>query len=233
MAKLPMAQKLAQQNQEGGAGSVDNLTKKVQEMRTDDHIRHGRQQGTGGHVTGHRGRGRGRGGHHQQNRAVDVPTTDYDFESANAKFNKEDLVKEAIATGSPLATPGEATSNGLEANGETKEKEKETEKEEVVIPKAAEAVYNRKASFFDNISSELKDKEDRRAGGGQEFRSEERKKNMETFGQGSVDNNYRRGFGRGRGRGFRGGGRGGYGSRGGGRGTYGNNPRGGAQAAES
>ena len=230
MAKLPMAQKMGQAAGEGGSG-VDNLTKKVQEMRTDDHIRHGRQQGTGGHVTGHRGRGRGRGGHHQQTRPVEVPTTDFDFESANAKFNKEDVAKEA--TTSPAATPGTeadaATSNGLDdavANNAD---------EEVVIPKA-DQVYDRKTSFFDNISSEAKDKLSTGAGGGlgprgQEFRSEERRKNMETFGQGSVDNGYRRGYGRGRGRGFRGGPRGGGGGYG--RGNYNSRPRGGAAAEAS
>jgi protein LSM14 len=154
---------------------------------------------------------------------MEVPTTDYDFEGANAKFNREDLVKEAIATGSPLGTPSEPSANGTEPNGEAKENEQK-KGEEVVIPKSAEAVYNRKASFFDNISSELKDKDDKR---GQEFRTEERKKNMETFGQGSVDN-YRRGFGRGRGRGFRGGGRGGFGQRGG----YNNGPRGGGASTD-
>ncbi|KIV98644.1 hypothetical protein, variant [Verruconis gallopava] len=233
MAKLPMAQKMGQQ--ESGSQGVDNLAKKVQEMRTDDHIRHGRQQGTGGHVAAPRGRGRGRGGHHQHSRPIEVPTTDFDFESANAKFNKEDLAKEAIATGSPLGmsseSAGGAANGAATANGE---KDAGKKVEEVIIPKA-EAIYDKKTSFFDNISSELKDREEKR---GAEFRNEERKKNMETFGQGSVDN-YRRGYGRGRGRGFRGGGnsRGGYGPRGGNtRGNFNNSnnrPKGGAANAES
>jgi len=76
----------------------------------------------------------------------------------------------------------------------------------VVIPPAQQA-YDKKSSFFDNISSELKDRDESKRG--MEFRSEERKKNMETFGQGSVDN-YRGGYrSRGRGRGgYRGRGRG-------------------------
>jgi len=227
-----MAQKMGQTS-EGAGGSVDNLTKKVQEMRTDDHIRHGSRQGTGGHVAGgHRGRGRGRGGHHQQSRPVEVPTTDFDFEESNKKFKKD--VKEA--TESPAGTPGteaDGASNGLAsaaANGDAAI-EKAAAGEEVVIPKA-DQVYDKKTSFFDNISSELKDKQQVAggAGRGQEFRSEERRKNMETFGQGSVDNNYRRGYGRGRGRGFRGGQRGGGGY---GRGGYGHQQRGGAPAAEA
>jgi protein LSM14 len=197
---------------------MDNLTRKVHEMRTDDGNRHSRQPGpgTGGYIAGHRG-GRGpRGGRRDQPPAkpVDVPTTDFDFETSNAKFNKQDLVKEAIATGSPEANglPFDSpAANGSTANGDSKEKDSE----DVIIP--PQATYDKKSSFFDNISSESKDREDRERLAGQEFRSEERKKNMETFGQGSVDNNYRGGFrGRGRGRGgFRGG-----------RGNYNNTPGG-------
>jgi protein LSM14 len=128
---------------------------------------------------------------------MEVPTTDFDFESANAKFNKQDLIKEAIASGSPM---GDAPAvPAVEAAT--------TEKEEVVIPGGS--MYD-KSSFFDNISSELKDREEA-ATRGQEFRSQERQKNMETFGQGSVDG-FRggrgRGRGHGRGRGFGGGYRG-------------------------
>jgi protein LSM14 len=154
---------------------------------------------------------------------VEVPTTDFDFAESNAKFNKEDLAK---TTASPLATPGDEV-NGSSAS--TPAVEEKTQQEEVVIPKA-ENVYDRKTSFFDNISSELKDKQAASGSGpgGREFRSEERKKNMETFGQGSVDNGYRRGYGRGRGRGFR------IQSRGRGGGGYGGQaPRGGSQVQSS
>jgi protein LSM14 len=182
MAKLPPAQT--------NGNAVDNLTNKVNELRTNDPIRvprHPGAQGSGfNQARGGRG---GRGGHRNQPVAkVDVPTTDFDFESANAKFNKQDLVKEAIA-GSPL---GETTPDA-------------TTKEE-----NPPSVYNKSTSFFDNISSEAKDRaEGANSGrpGGREWRGEEQKKNVETFGQGSVDNGYRggyRGRGRGRGRGFRG-----------------------------
>jgi len=204
----------AQPNQSAATGesSVDNLTRKVQEMRTDNNIRHSSQPGTGGYVASNRG---GRGGHrggrreHPASKPVEVPTTDYDFEGANAKFNKQDLVKETIATGSPLTTPDAADTNnptnGAAHNGDSF-KTQEKAAEDIVIPPAQQA-YDKKSSFFDNISSELKDRDDSKRG--MEFRSEERKKNMETFGQGSVDN-YRGGYrGRGRGRGgYRGRGRG-------------------------
>ncbi|KAI9815674.1 MAG: hypothetical protein M1827_002070 [Pycnora praestabilis] len=230
MAKLPPA---PGQKQQQGSAAVDNLTKKVDEMRTNDNIRTSRQPGTGGYAAGHRGRGgRGTGradNNRQQGKKVEVPDTDYDFESANAKFNKQDLVKEAIASGSPVGTPGEALSamETLEpaTNGSPKDAES------IIIPPAS---YNKSSSFFDNISSEMKDRDEANGTrpGGREWRGEETKKNLETFGQGSVDNGYRGGFrGRGRGRGA-GRGRAGYaqqqGYRGG-RGGY-RGGRGGSQA---
>ncbi|KAF2182836.1 hypothetical protein K469DRAFT_728429 [Zopfia rhizophila CBS 207.26] len=202
MAKLDLAKGPAQ-NKTSNDTPLDNLTRKVNEMRADDQIRHGRQPGTGGYAShrGARGGRGGRGAHHHVK--MEVPTTDFDFESANAKFNKQDLVKEAIASGSPLGgdistTPtSEATTNG-HANGSVDT----SADKDVIIPAAA--AYDKGTSFFDNISSELKDREEAAGRRGQEFRSEERRKNMETFGQGSVDG-YRGGFrgrGRGRGRGY-------------------------------
>lgn len=204
---------------------MENLTKKVDEMRTNDRIRHGGQQGTGGYAAGHRGGGRGRGrrpsAREGNAKPVEVPDADFDFESANAKFNKEDLVKEAIASGSPVGTPNE--NNGGAENGEM------NGHDDVVIPKASAENYDKKSSFFDNISSDLKDRA-KESGkfDGRAMRNEERSKNLETFGQGSVDN-YRGGFrGRGRGRGFRGRGRGGF-ERGRGRGE----PRGGSTSIQA
>ncbi|KAH0378891.1 hypothetical protein KCU92_g8467, partial [Aureobasidium melanogenum] len=208
MAKLPISAAAPTD------ASVDNLTKRVGDMRTDDRTRQPRQPGAGGFPAGHRG---GRGGRRPSNRdlvkPVEVPTTDFDFETSNAKFNKQDLVKEAIASGSPLGTPADEPQEDALNGHEAPQAERE-----VVIPGAT---YNKSSSFFDNISSELKDRqaaqEDGRRMGGMEFRTEERKKNFETFGQANVDNGYRGGFrGRGRGRGYgRGGQRGGFAPRGG------------------
>ena len=198
MAKLPPA---PNKTKTGDAtkdvdASADNLTKKFNEMRVDERIRHSKQPGTGGYAAGNRGGRGGRRGslHNQSAKPMEVPTTDYDFESANAKFNKQDLVREAIASGSPLGeTPssGEASAtNGTAATNGTSAKPNG----DVVIPAAAPATYNKAVSFFDNISSELKDREDTVASRGHEFRTEERKKNLETFGQGSVDGGYRGGY---------------------------------------
>lgn len=190
MAKLPQA----------NGNSIEHLTKKVNEMRTNDPVRAPRHPGaTGGFE---RGRGRGRGGARTTAQKVDVPATDFDFESSNAKFNKQDLVKEAIA-GSPLAENGPSSSP--------------TE------PETLAPGYNKTKSFFDDISSESKERAEGGGGrpGGREWRGEEQKKNVETFGQGSVDNGFRGGFrGRGRGRGYRGRGYGGNGQSHRGRGGY-------------
>lgn len=221
MAKLPPAPDY--QRQADSNGALDNLTKKVNEMRTNDKIRTSRHPGTGGYAAGHRGGERGghRGGRRNADhpgKKVAVPTTDYDFATANAKFNKQDLVKEAIASGSPVVAAGEApVVNGTTASSTTNGDGKSSE---TTVPIPAAVGYNKNSSFFDNISSEIKDRTDDGGRlGGREFRHEERQKNLETFGQGSVDNGYRGGYGRGprgRGRGYsRGrGGRGGYDGRG-------------------
>lgn len=196
MAKLPQA----------NGTSIEHLTRKVNEMRTNGPVRAPRQPGTTGGFE--RGRGRGRGGARNAGQKVEVPATDFDFESSNAKFNKQDLVKEAIA-GSPLGENVPSTSPSE--------------------PDVPAPVYNKTKSFFDDISSESKDRAEGAGGrpGGREWRGEEQKKNVETFGQGSVDNGYRGGF-RGRGRG-----RGGYR----GRGYAGNGPtqrgRGGYRGGET
>lgn len=216
MAKLPPAP--GQKKQTNGESAIDNLTNKVNEMRTNDSIRTSRQPGTGGYAAGHRGgRGGYRGGRQreeQPTKKMEVPKTDYDFAEANAKFNKHDIAQESIATGSPVSSPIDS-SNHVSAEASINGGRRESE-HSVVIPAALG--YNKTSSFFDNISSESKDRDDV-AGkrlGGREFRSEEQKKNLETFGQGSVDNGYRGGFrGRSRGRGGYRGGRGNYATRGG------------------
>ena len=178
------------------ADGTDNLTQKLNQMRLQD----GQNQ---------RGRGRGRGGPPRGGRrdstqkAIEVPKEDFDFESSNAKFNKDDLAKEAHP-GSPLASPNGDKADPLAAtnghvNGATDD--------EVVIP-ASDPKYNKQSSFFDDISSDLKDrieqaKDDGSHVDGRALRAQERSKNMDTFGQGSVDGGYRGGYrGRGRGRGY-------------------------------
>ncbi|KAL9110849.1 MAG: hypothetical protein Q9227_004649 [Pyrenula ochraceoflavens] len=212
MAKLPQAPG-SQPRTTNDTSAMDALTKKISEVRTSGDVPPSRGRGGAFH------RGRGRGGY--QNRKMEIPKSDFDFESANAKFNKNDLIKEAIATGSPL---GDGTPDGsINGSSEMAAVNGASEQKRDSISAASTGMYN-KASFFDNISSDLKDREEARAEGGRERRGEEIRKNFETFGQGSVDGGYR---GRGRGRGFRGGFRGrGFDNRGGQYRGYGG-PRGG------
>ncbi|KAF7714088.1 Uncharacterized protein PECH_001969 [Penicillium ucsense] len=213
MAKLPQP---GAQKKSGPDVGVDALARKMDNMQPfngpraprgghqhqqypHQHAHHHQQQ-----QHQHQPRG-GRGGARAPHKKIEVPESDYDFATANAKFNKQDLIKEAIATGSPTA---EVESHDLahqpeaETNGAT--------------AASTHSLYNRSTSFFDNISSEARDREENTTRvGGREWRGEEEKRNIETFGQGSVDG-YR---GRGRGRGGRGRGRGGRGGRGGPRGA--------------
>ena len=224
MAKLPPAP--GQKKPADDQSVMDNLTNKVNGMKTGDVVRTTRQPGTSNHIPGHRSTGRGshRGGRNhsnQLNNKVEVPATDYDFESANAKFNKQDLVKEAIASGSAIGatTPSETPAVNGSAESGTNGERQMSEARSMTTNALS---YNKSSSFFDNISSESKDRIEEGGNriGGREFRNEERQKNLETFGQGSVDNGYRGGYGRGRGRG-RGVGRGSI------RGSYGLRGRGG------
>ncbi|KAK4580144.1 hypothetical protein LTR86_000347 [Recurvomyces mirabilis] len=220
--------KLGATNNQGPqpAVGVDNLSQQVGQMRMHDPAQ--QQRGRG------RGRGAPRGGRRgsAHNQPIEVPKEDYDFEGANAKFRKE----EGIASSSPITSPvnGESTAEPHATNGDSEPHVGETE---AVIPPPTSgnakggAEYDKKKSFFDDISSDLKDRTDRMEGhggivDGRAMRREERSRNMETFGQGSVDGfrgGYRRRGGpRGGGRGFDGGrsrgyagGRGGFEPRGG------------------
>ncbi|QSS60460.1 G2/M phase checkpoint control protein Sum2 [Histoplasma capsulatum] len=198
MAKLPQPPTQGSQPVEA---AVESVTKKVSEMKPYE----GDRAPRGGHQNARGGRGAHRGNHHHsQHKKVEVPTTDYDFESANAKFNKQDLVKEAIASGSPLGESEHKAVNGT--NG--------SEGADKINGTGSHVAYNKASSFFDNISSESRDREEGSRGktSGREWRGEEEKKNIETFGQGSIDGGYGGGYrGRGRGRGY-GGSRGGRGS---------------------
>ncbi|XP_065270544.1 protein LSM14 homolog B isoform X6 [Emys orbicularis] len=115
---------------------------------------------------------------------------DFDFESANAQFNREELDKEfkkklnfkddKAEAGEEKSDPGVASQNDGNAD------------EDLLGPNC---YYDKSKSFFDNISSELKSRRTTWA--------EERKLNTETFG---VSGRFLRG------RSFRGGFRGGRGS---------------------
>ena len=199
LAKLP--QTGAQPKPMPSAASIDVLSKKVSEMGPSSN---GTQRGRGNY----RGRAAyprsGSGGH--QTKKIEIPKSDYDFESANAKFNKEDLVKEAIASGSPAAEAED------EMTGPTPDDEIEGLQRKDSIPAVTgKASYNKTSSFFDNISSEARDREEHKEmrQNARQLRGDEFNRNVETFGQGNVDGGFR-GRGRGRGRSYGGTYRGGY-----------------------
>ncbi|KEF54640.1 uncharacterized protein A1O9_09082 [Exophiala aquamarina CBS 119918] len=216
MAKLNPQAPTAQAKSTPSAAPIDALTQRVNAMSTAPSATNGTHRGGRGTSRASRAGGGsyGRGGQ----KRMEIPKSDFDFESSNAKFNKEDLIKEAIASGSPPV----AGSDELPVEGVAgKEASNSAPKRKDSLPLTTGSGYNKSSSFFDNISSEAKDREvavDARAQGRQ-LRGEEFKKNIETFGQGNVDGGYRggrgRGSGYGRGRNYSGGGyRGGYNNRG-------------------
>lgn len=202
-AKEAVANALAKLNptaasKPAASATVDALTEKVSHLSTGPSAPRGR-----GAYRGGRGARTSSGGQRQK---MEIPQQDFDFESSNAKFNKEDLIKEAIASGSPIGEPSEdplsATALDSQLNGTNGMTRKDS------LPTNPIPAYDKKSSFFDNLSSEAKDREDTQGNfNGRAQRGAEFKKNVETFGQGNVDSGYR-----GRGRGYRGGyrGRGAY-----------------------
>ncbi|PIA15602.1 hypothetical protein COEREDRAFT_81927 [Coemansia reversa NRRL 1564] len=176
-----------------------------------------------------RGGYQGRGGYNaRQGQPIEVPESDFDFETSNRKLNKEDLAKEfsklnvhmpdddAVALSS---ADGGAAGVGTSRDGA------------IGVEAKSGHSYTPKSSFFDNISCESKERMQMSEGGMsiEERRSKqhaERQQNVETFGQASAEQNrlrynrYHSGMRGGSGGGWRGGrgGRGGY-NRGGYRGN--------------
>ncbi|BFZ12629.1 hypothetical protein BsWGS_15666 [Bradybaena similaris] len=163
-----------------------------------------RAQVRGGPPRGHRGiapRGQGmRGGRSSEPLKFD---TDFDFETSNAQFDKEDIEKEL-----KNLSLSDKSVNGDKGEEEPEIEEEEGEEEGEDGP----IFYDQKKSFFDNISCEATD----RAKGQRTTWREERKLNSETFG---IPEHFRRNYrGRNNWRGgnMRGGWRGGRGRGGGG-----------------
>ncbi|XP_027328648.1 protein LSM14 homolog B isoform X3 [Anas acuta] len=191
--KSPMVEQAVQ------TGPVDNMnSQKPPPVKVTPGVqRNGRQVPQSNTKTNgnRRTRNRSRG----QNRPTTVKENtikfegDFDFESANAQFNREELDKEfkkklnfkddKAETGEEKGDPGVATQNN-DGNAE----------EDLLGPNC---YYDKSKSFFDNISSELKSSSRRTTW------AEERKLNTETFG---VSGRFLRG------RSFRGGFRGGRGT---------------------
>ncbi|XP_039936319.1 protein LSM14 homolog B isoform X4 [Hirundo rustica] len=184
------ARQVPQANSKASVDTVQAAPVQTQGQVNDENRRPQRRR-SGNRRTRNRSRG--------QNRPTAVKENtikfegDFDFESANAQFNREELDKEfkkklnfkddKAETGEEKGDPGVATQNN-DGNAE----------EDLLGPNC---YYDKSKSFFDNISSELKSSSRRTTW------AEERKLNTETFG---VSGRFLRG------RSFRGGFRGGRGS---------------------
>ncbi|XP_056404954.1 protein LSM14 homolog B isoform X4 [Hyla sarda] len=182
--------------------SVPPQTAPTQNMINDDNRRPQRRRGSVCFAVSmsscdssgnRRARNRSRG----QNRPTTVKENaikfdgDFDFESANAQFNREELDKEFkdklnLKDDKPEKEGDEKGDSGVETQNSDGNPEED--------PLGPNIYYDRTKSFFDNISSEMKSRRTTWA--------EEKKLNTETFG---VSGRFRRG------RSFRGGFRGGRG----------------------
>ncbi|XP_028926725.1 protein LSM14 homolog B isoform X2 [Ornithorhynchus anatinus] len=190
--KSPMVEQAVQ------TGSVDNLNaKKLLPSKGASGIqRNGRQVQPSNKTSGNRRtRNRSRG----QSRPTNVKENtikfegDFDFESANAQFNREELDKEFKKKLNFKDDQAERGEEKGDAAVVTQNSDGTTE-EDLLGPNC---YYDKSKSFFDNISSELKSSSRRTTW------AEERKLNTETFG---VSGRFLRG------RSFRGGFRGGRGN---------------------
>ncbi|KAJ2718609.1 hypothetical protein GGI07_005678 [Coemansia sp. Benny D115] len=151
-----------------------------------------------------RGGYQGRGGYqNRQGRRVEVPDSDFDFESSNSKLNKDDLAKEfaklkvkvaedqsegtfASSSRGGVASSDAATGSSASA---TPSGAAEAGAQSAAVPSSS---YVPKKSFFDDISCEAKERMQLQEHGlsYEEKRSRinaERQQNLETFGQLSSD----------------------------------------------
>ncbi|KAM4034006.1 protein LSM14 homolog B isoform 2-T2 [Anomaloglossus baeobatrachus] len=191
--KSPMVEQAVQ------TGPMENMTqKKLQPAKGPPVGQRGNRQGqTVGQPAPISGNRRARNRSRGQNRQTTVKENaikfdgDFDFESANAQFNREELDKEFkdklnFKDDKPDKEGDEKGDSGVETQNSDGNPEED--------PLGPNIYYDRTKSFFDNISSEMKSRRTTWA--------EEKKLNTETFG---VSGRFRRG------RSFRGGFRGGRG----------------------
>lgn len=187
----PVSQRMNRQGQAAGQPapiSVPPQTAPTQNMIIDETRRPQRRR-SGNRRARNRSRGQTRPTTVKEN-AIKFDG-DFDFETANAQFNREELDKEFkdklnFKDDKPEKEGDEKGDSGVETQNSDGNPEED--------PLGPNIYYDRTKSFFDNISSEMKSRRTTWA--------EEKKLNTETFG---VSGRFRRG------RSFRGGFRGGRG----------------------
>jgi len=142
-----------------------------------------------GAYRGERGRGRGYGRHTAPiPAAASIPTTDFDFQSSNQRFDKK-----ATAQGHPVLRPKPAAA---EATSPTHGAENPTNGHAENAEPKKDAFYDPTKSFFDSISSDANKMKPERSestpaergrargrGRGRSRREEERDRNVQTFGE--------------------------------------------------
>ncbi|CAM4584347.1 unnamed protein product [Leuciscus chuanchicus] len=209
------------ENQEQKASDVQKIPRPESDSNRPDNKDPIKRQSGGGAPPMRRGRGSGGGGGGGQrgrgrfNGRRDGPMKfekDFDFESANAQFNKEEIDREfqsKLKIKDEKSEKSEKTLNGEEKTDsgvETQNSEGNVDEEDPLGPNC---YYDKSKSFFDNISCDDTRKEKSGGAFGRERRqtwAEERRMNAETFGIPLRHNRGRGGFrGRGGGMGFRGG----------------------------
>ncbi|KAJ3363695.1 Protein LSM14 A [Allomyces javanicus] len=213
-APVQLQQQQQQQYQAQAAGSVRSASPNRDESAARAQSRSpspaGRQPHHQHHYGHHHQSGHRRGGHRtgsgrarQPRGPVEIPKEAFDFEGANAKLNKDDLVKEFAKLGFNQNGEGsDSDSNGDDDDHLADEAQPAPQK--VMIPPRQE-FYDKKTSFFDNISCEARARQEALARGGldpQQRRArmhEERKLNVETFGTATPASRMGRGGSRGRG----------------------------------
>ncbi|XP_020382631.1 protein LSM14 homolog B isoform X6 [Rhincodon typus] len=185
----PEQRKVVQPTPQPSQSQVNDENKKPQPQR----------RRSGNRRVRNRGRGQNFSGNNKE--ATMKFEGDFDFESANAQFNKEEFEKEFQ---NKLKIKDDQVHKGdlgdQEEKGDSNVESPSTEGNKEEPPLGPNCYYDKTKSFFDNISTEPKTRR---------TWAEERKLNTETFG---ISAKFLRG------RGFRGGFRGGRG-RGGGRRT--------------
>ncbi|KAM5138066.1 protein LSM14 homolog A isoform 2-T2 [Mantella aurantiaca] len=201
---LPSLIQKAMENPEQRKHEAQKVSRAEADMLRNDKQDPNRRQQAAGSSQPRRGRGGHRGGRGRFNVRRDGPMKfekDFDFESANAQFNKEEIDREFHNKLKIKEDKVEKPVNGEDKgdSGVDMQTNSEGNTEEEEVP----CYYDKTKSFFDNISCD--DNRDRR-----QTWAEERRLNTETFGVPGRSRG-RGGFrGRGGNMGFRGGrGRGG------------------------
>ena len=156
------------------AASLETVERALGDLRVQNSTGNAPSRGGG------RGGRRGQGGAHEKTE-IRVPTTDFDFQSSNARFDKSALVPKKPTGVSGETTPDDKDAESVDNKDSTK-----------VDGGEDKGAYNPTKSFFDSLSSSALGGTDGgpggggrggRRGGGRNRREEERERNVATFGE--------------------------------------------------